>query len=122
MPSSSPFESFRIEKRAGEYKDFGNVGDYPLKGVMYPVDYGDIEGYIGEDGANLDVFKGISGNCCGYIKVSRPELANGEHKFYLDVTGEEEKAILEQFAPVLITSHRFDTKEELIAAIEEFKM
>ncbi len=114
----NPFDGFRVEKKAGDYKDFG---DYPLKGVTYPVDYGDIEGYLGEDGANLDVFMGAHGSNSGYIKVSRPELADGEHKFYLKVTDDEERMILEQFAPVLIASHRFETDDELQAAIEPFK-
>lgn len=55
----APFDTFRLEKQAGEYKDFGITADnpYPLKGVTYPVNYGDIPGYIGEDDANLDVCK-----------------------------------------------------------------
>ncbi len=118
---TNPFDNFRVEKRAGEYKDFGDVGDYPLKGVTYPVDYGDIEGYIGEDGANLDVFKGTDGKYCGYIKVFRPELAEGEHKFYLHVTADQERLIYEQFASVLISSHRFETEDELHGAIEPFR-
>jgi hypothetical protein len=120
--SVNPFDSFRVEKQAGEYKDFGDVGDYPLKGVTYPVAYGDIEGYVGEDGANLDIFMGNQGKVCGYIKVFRPELADGEHKFYLNVTDEEEQAILEQFAPVIMKGHRFETEDELYAAIEPFRV
>ena len=119
--SSNPFDSFRVEKEAGEYKDFGDVGDYPLKGVTYPVSYGDIKGYTGEDGADLDVFMGREGKICGYIKVFRPELTDGEHKFYLKVTENEERAILEQFALVIVSSHRFESEDELYAAIEPFK-
>lgn len=56
MKLQPPFDTFKIEKHAGEYKDFGASEDYPLKGVTYPVDYGDIQGYVAEDGANLDLF------------------------------------------------------------------
>lgn len=51
---TAPFNTFKIEKKAGEYKSFAGLNDdYPLKGVTYPVDYGDITGYTGQDGANL---------------------------------------------------------------------
>ena len=48
-----------IENKAGTYKSFYTEGDpvwdkYPLKGATYPVDYGCIEGYTGEDEAELD--------------------------------------------------------------------
>lgn len=117
-----PFDTFRVEKHAGEYKDFGNVGsDYPLRGVTYPVDYGDIEGYTAEDGANLDLFVGKDGEFCGYITVFRPELPNGEHKFYVQLTEGEEQAVLREFAPVLLEHSRFKTIQNLVAAIEPFR-
>lgn len=121
MSLQKPFDTFRIEKRAGEYKDFATANtDYPLKGVTYPVDYGDIEGYLGEDGANLDLFLG-SGHLHGYFVVFRPELKNGEHKFYLNLTNEEEAAVLAQFAPVITEQNRFDTYEDLVKAVEPFR-
>lgn len=117
-----PFDTLRIEKHAGEYKDFGNPeSDYPLKGVTYPVDYGDIDGYLGEDGANLDVFMGYSGTIFGYIKVFRPELPNGEHKFYLYLTEDEERAILKEFGPVILKNDRFKSIDELTQAVKPFK-
>jgi hypothetical protein len=117
-----PFDTFRIEKKSGEYKDFGSIdSDYPLRGVTYPTDYGDIEGYIGEDGANLDVFMGTDGHIIGYIQVSRPDLAEGEHKFYVNVTETEEASILAVFQPVLINHGRYSSIEELFAAIKPYK-
>lgn len=116
-----PFDTFRVEKHTGEYKDFGSNSDYPLKGVTYPVDYGYIKGFTGEDGADLDIFLGSEGSIYGYIKVMRPELENGEHKFYLNVTDDEERGILREFAPVLLGHGRFKNFDELKAAIEPFR-
>lgn len=57
----------------------------------------------------------------GYIVVSRPEMDKGEHKFYLRLTEDEEEAVLSEFEPVLTSHGRFETYEELIAAIEPFQ-
>jgi hypothetical protein len=118
-----PFDSFRVEKHAGERKDFGlpENSTYPLKGVTYPVNYGEIEGYVAEDGAFLDVFMGTNGDLNGYIVVARPEVDDGEHKFYLYLTGEEEQALLKEFEPVLMEHGRFETYDELLQAIEPFR-
>lgn len=123
MSIPSPFDTFRLEKRAGEYKDFGVKVDspYPLKGVTYPVDYGDIEGYVGEDGCNLDIFKGNHGHIYGFIKVFRPELTDGEHKFYIWLTDDEESRLLKEFQPVILANGRYGTYEELLKALEPFK-
>ena len=117
-----PFDTFRLEKHAGEYKDFHLLTDdpYPLRGVMYPVDYGDIPGYVGEDGADLDIFVG-NGLLNGFIKVGRPDTNDGEHKFYVNLTEEEESAILKEFSPVLQQSKRFETFNDLLAAIKPFE-
>ena len=118
-----PFDSFRVEKQAGERKDFGlpENSTYPLKGVTYPVNYGEIEGYIAEDGALLDVFMGTDGDLNGFIVVARPEIDGGEHKFYLHLTDEEEQAVLKEFEPVLMEHGRFESVEALIHAIKPFK-
>ncbi len=57
----------------------------------------------------------------GYFKVFRPELADGEHKFYLNLTEEEELAVLEQFGPVILEHVKVETIEELIQAMEPFR-
>lgn len=123
MNLPKPFDTFKVEKQAGEYKDFGLAPEssYPLKGVTYPVDYGDIEGYVAEDGAKLDLFVG-TGIINGYIVVSRPELEEGEHKFYIQLTDEEEQAVLREFEPVITSHGRFATYEDIIEAIEPFKI
>lgn len=116
-----PLDTFQIEKHAGEYKDFGNNNDYPLKGVTYPVDYGDIEGYIGEDGAQLDFFVGTDGDKHGFIKVFRPELPDGEHKFYVNLTDDEENAVINEFKSVITEQVRFNSIDDLVRDIQRFK-
>jgi len=123
MDLPQPFDTFRLEKKAGEYKDFDLAADstYSLKGVTYPVDYGDIKGYVAEDGANLDVFVGKEGSIAGCFTVSRPELPEGEHKFYLNLNEAEEQSVLKAFELVIIEHTRFDTFEDLVRAMEPFR-
>ncbi len=124
MNLPKPFDTFRLEIEAGGYKDFHVAPDdpYPLKGVTYPVNYGDISGYSGEDTHPLDVFVGGSGDLFGYFCVDRPDVDGGkEHKFYLYLSEEEEKAVLEAFAPVLLDHARYESLEELQKAVEPFK-
>lgn len=117
----SPFDTFRHEIPAGSYKSFGipDNDPYPLKGVTYPVEYGDIPGYVGEDGDDLDVFVG-SGSLYGFIQVWRPDVPT-EHKFYVNLTEDEEAAVLKAFEPVLETSGRYESYSELLAAIQPFQ-
>ncbi len=119
----SPLETFRIEKHTGERKDFGLSPDdpYPLRGVTYPSDYGDIEGFIGEDGANLDFFIGTEGDKYGFIRVYRPELEDGEHKFYALLTDDQVQSVQTEFAPVLIEHVSLDSEQDLLRAIEPFR-
>ncbi len=124
MELPKPFNTFRLEKKAGEYKDFGVAADdtYPLKGVTYPVNYGDISGYTGEDTHPLDIFVGESGDLFGYFCVDRPDVEGGkEHKFYLYLTLEEEQAVFDAFQPVLLDHGRYASLEELRQAMEPFK-
>jgi hypothetical protein len=124
MKLPEPFNTFRLEKQPGEYKDFQVAeGDpYPLKGVTYPVSYGDIDGFTGEDGHPLDVFVGEDGDIFGYFQVARPDVTGGkEHKFYLFVTEDEETAIFKEFAPVLLDHARYNSLEELQQAVQPFK-
>jgi hypothetical protein len=93
-----------IENPKGTYKSFGIEGDevwktYPLKGVTYPVDYGSIEGYQGEDGADLDVFVG-TGDVSGYIVVWRLDVPT-ETKMFINLTLGELEAVKKEFDPVL---------------------
>lgn len=113
-----------IENPKGTYKSFKTENDvvwksYPLKGVTYPVDYGYIEGYLGEDGTKLDIFSG-TGNTHGSIKIWRLDVPE-ETKFFINVREEELKSILDTFAPVLL-KHEILDDEKIISAIEKFKI
>lgn len=114
--------SFVIENPKGSYKEFTSdpQDTYPLKGVTYPVDYGYIEGYRGEDGHSLDVFLG-SGEGHGYIKVWRDDVPS-ETKFLYRVTEEEFKSVVEQFSPVIKSSAYFPTLDGFRLNIDKFKV
>lgn len=117
-----PLNQIVIEKQAGEYKDFGAGADYPLKGVTFAADYGYLPGYTGEDGAELDFFVGTAPDgLCGSFTVFRPELANGEHKFYVHMSEEELAKTLEEYEPVMIEREPLKDLAELLEAIEDHK-
>ena len=113
-----------IENLKGSYKSFEIDNDpvwdsYPLKGVTYPVDYGCIAGYTGEDEDELDVFVG-SGKQNGYIKVWRLDVPE-ETKFFIKLTYEELSDVLEVFKPVLL-KHEILNDTRFISKIEKFKI
>ena len=94
-----------IENPKGSYKSFQSSehpewNSYPLAGVTYPVDYGYITGYIGEDSHDLDVFVG-TGEIHGYIKVWRMDIPE-ESKFFINLTEGELSEVLSVFKPVLL--------------------
>lgn len=112
-----------IENPRGTYKSFHTEGNptweqYPLKGVTYPVDYGRIEGYTGEDGAALDIFVG-TGSEFGYIKIRRMDVPE-ETKFFIRLQEEELQEVLTVFKPVLIT-HSVLSEEMFMDEIRKFK-
>ena len=55
-----PLNTFVVDVPANQYYDFELApdSDYPLKGVTYPVDYGNIPGYTAEDSHELDFYVG----------------------------------------------------------------
>jgi hypothetical protein len=119
-----PLSSIVVENKRGEYRDFGlSPSDpYPLKGVTYPVDYGFLPGYLGEDGADLDFFVGSDSNGkTGSITVTRGDTPNGEQKFYVGLTESEVNAVLLAFKPVLAAHDELDGMERLLVAIEKYK-
>lgn|GEM_PF-518692 len=121
----APLDDFHLEQKRGEYKDFQlKPGDpYPLKGVTYPVDYGFLPGYVGEDGHELDLFVGsATQGQYGAIVVTRADAPNGEHKFYVGLTAEELAAVQEAFAPVLARHEPLSGVDELLDAIEKFRL
>lgn len=113
-----------IENPKGSYKSFETENDpvwnsYPLKGITYPVDYGCIEGYRGEDEAELDIFVG-SGDKNGYIRVWRLDVPE-ETKFFMKLTDEELNDVLKVFEPVFLKYEILDN-ESFVSGIERFKV
>ena len=113
-----------IENAAGTYKSFEIEDDplwknYPLSGVVYPVDYGYLEGYQSEDGHNLDVFVG-SGARYGFIKVWRCDVPI-ETKFAVNMTLEEWNEVIKVFAPVIKEQGLFQREKDFYRALAVYK-
>jgi len=112
-----------IDQVKGSYKDFElekNQLDYPLEGVTYPVDYGFIRGYTGEDTHDLDVFVG-KGDLQGAIVVYRPDIqAEWETKMYVRLSKLELLDVLKEFKPVL-GSHTPMKKKFFLNFIRKFR-
>lgn len=122
-----PFNSFQMDKKRGEYKQLRDpahptLKNYPIEGVTYPTDYGSLPGYIGEDGDDLDVFRG-TGNLHGIIQVKRPDAIGGiETKFIINVTSQEHAAIVYAFKPVLANDSELFDHAELLRRLFIFKV
>ena len=102
------YEQVVVEQTKGSYKQFRDPGnallaDYPLEGMTYPTDYGSLPGYVGEDGDDLDVFKGSNDRGeFGRFFVFRPDIEGGmETKFYFGMTPDERAQVFTAFGPVL---------------------
>ncbi len=65
---------------------------------------------------------GDGGGVHGFIIVARPELPNGEHKFYVGLTEDEEASVLHEFAPVLLGHGRYASVEALTDDIQTFRV
>ena len=92
-------EALVIDQPKGSTKDFGP--DYPIPTMTYPTDYGFFPGYVGEDGDELDFFKG-TGNMHGRFRVRRPDVEGGlETKFMVNMTPEEKLSVVSAFHPVI---------------------
>jgi len=119
-----PLSGFVVDVPQDQYYDFGLPADstYPLKGVTYPVDYGNIPGYTAEDGKELDLFVGKrAAGKTGAVVVYRGESAPNEHKFYVGLTTQEVEEVLRQLKPVLIAHEAIKDVPTLLMAIEPFK-
>ena len=119
-----PINRFAIDVPANQYYDFELAPDstYPLKGVTYPVDYGNIPGYTAEDGHELDFFIGSQTDGeIGYVLVDRGEHTPNEHKFYIGLTTEQVEEVLLQLKPVLIKSKKITGPASLLEMIEQYK-
>lgn len=93
--------------------------NYPLYGMTYPVDYGYIEGFQGEDKMDLDVFLG-SGELFGYFRMWKVDVPS-ETKFFARVTQGELQQILAAFGPVLLDSETL-SEDQFMVDIERFRI
>ena len=119
-----PLSDFVVDVPKDTYYDFKLAPDstYPLKGVTYPVDYGNIPGYTAEDGHELDLFVGSdSKGKAGYVIVDRGEHISNEKKFFIGLTPSDLEAVLSELQPVLIGSKEVGTVTELLNMIEEYE-
>lgn len=118
----APLTTLFLEMQRGDYKDFGSSEDYPLKGVTFATAYGYLPGFTGEDGVELDFFVGSQkAGLCGSFTVFRPELKDGEHKFYVAMTEDELVKTLEEYKPVVLKHEPLEDIDELLQAIEGFR-
>lgn len=119
-----PLNTFVVDVPANQYYDFELApdSDYPLKGVTYPVDYGNIPGYTAEDSHELDFYVGneVNGEI-GCVLVDRGASIGNEHKFYVAVTKEELTLILNELEPVLVERTKLPDMQSLLVAIETYR-
>jgi hypothetical protein len=111
-----------IENLKGSYKKFADsLDEYPILGVTFPCEYGYIEGYKGEDDADLDIFLG-SGDTFGYMIVRRDDARGGlETKILYKISNEEIEQIKEEYGPVLDSVTILNSEQEILDYIQRFK-
>ncbi len=119
-----PLRDFVVDVPANQYYDFelSPGSTYPLKGVTYPVDYGNIPGYTAEDAHELDFFvgKAVDGEA-GSLVVDRGSSIGYERKFYVGLTKEELALVLKELEPVLVDHQELSDVDAVLAAIEPYK-
>ena len=112
---------FVIENPKGSYKKFADtLEQYPILGVTFPTHYGYIDGYVSEDGHDLDVFIG-SGGIHGVLRVNREDVPGGvETKLMLYVTENEYMEIEKAYALVINEISKLN-ENQLIKLLGSFK-
>lgn len=119
-----PLNTFVVDIPANQYYDFDLAPDstYPLAGVTYPVDYGNIPGYTAEDAHELDFFVGNETDGeMGSIVVDRGPSIGHERKFYVGLSKDEISLVLQQLQPVLVSHQDIRDTPSLLEAIEPYK-
>lgn len=119
LSKEAALDGIIIENPKGTSKHFGD--DYPIQTMTYPVDYGYLPGYMGEDEAELDFFKG-TGKEHGSFQVWRPDVKGElETKFYYGLTPEEREKVLTAFRPVIRGDQpAYGTRNALLKAMQNF--
>jgi hypothetical protein len=120
------FQTFNKEYPAGSHRvlvDDDEESDYPLREITYPVDYGSLPGFHGEDGADLDLLHGTDpAGEAGSFQVHRPEAFRRETKFYRHLSPPERDQVLRAFAPVLAGPPTvYQTPQAVLTALEKFR-
>jgi hypothetical protein len=121
----APLDTFVVDLPAGQYYDFELPPDspYPVKGVIYPVDCGHIQGYNGKQKKhelNLLVGNTADGEV-GCIEVNRGPDVEAEHTFYVALSKEEISQIAEALELSMVSHTAYKDIPGLVEQIEKFK-
>jgi hypothetical protein len=126
--ASPHYDKVVIDHVRGTYRQFrvagGKLADYPLDGVIYPVDYGHLPDHIAEDGEALDVFLGDTRHGeYGKFTVYRPDVKGGyETKYYFGLSQEQKALVLDAFEPVRVGNPKvFTSPEKLEWALSHYR-
>jgi hypothetical protein len=120
---TSVYPQFVLEQPAGSVKRL-ELPNYPLTEIKYPVDYGSLPEFIGEDDNDLDCFKGsLQGGNAGMLRVWRPDVTgNVETKFFIDCSLKEIAELLYVFHSVICEPiQTFPTQYDFVFALLRFR-
>jgi ADP-ribose pyrophosphatase YjhB (NUDIX family) len=123
--SAGAFKTFKCEHSAGTRvqlvsREDDEDEDYPLQSITYPVDYGTLPGHIAEDGEELNVAAGSSGDLHGKFTVKLPDSFKKETKFYSGLDERDRDQLLRAYAPVLVSHDELD-EDSLVGEVSKFR-
>jgi hypothetical protein len=123
--SAGAFKTFKCEHPAGTRvqlvsREDDEDEDYPLQSITYPVDYGTLPGHIAEDGEELNVAAGSSGDLHGKFTVKLPDSFKKETKFYSGLDERDRDQLLRAYAPVLVSHDELD-EDSLVGEVSKFR-